>query len=167
MPYFSQFPTFIARIGDRQKIVEDFFVRVSAGKNYISSSVLLLSTYIKDGEKPEDVSYRYYNNAEYHWVIFLINNIVNPRTEWPLSDRDVATYTLQKYGYMDDVHHYRTVEGHHEITGYANLLALGQIEPVTNFQYEQDVNEAKRQIKVLDPQFLNEFVSDLQHQVTS
>lgn len=165
MAYFSQFPTFIARAGDSQKIIEDFFLRVAPSKNYTSASVLLLSTFIVDGERPEDVSYRFYNSADFHWVVLLVNNIVDPRKEWPLANKDVHTYTIQKYGHLDDVHHYRTVNGKHEITGYANLLAQGVIEPVTNYEHELEVNEAKRSIKVLDPQFLAEFVSDLQHQI--
>lgn len=165
MPYFSQFPTFLAKIGDRQKLVEDFFVRVAPGKNYTSSSVLLLSTFILDGERPEDVAYRFYKNAEYHWVILLANNIVDPREEWPLPNADVYTFATRRYGVLNDVHHYRTVQGHHIISGYSQLLSQGIIEPVTNIEHELEVNEAKRHIKVLDPQFLNEFVSDLQNQI--
>lgn len=167
MTYFAQFPTFLAKIGDQQQVVEDFFIRVKAGKNYTSSSVLLLSTYIKDGERPEDVSYRFYRNAEYHWVVLLINNIVDPRGEWPKTDKDLVTYTLQRYGTLDDVHHYQTVNGQHEISGYSTLLGLGIIEPITNIEYEQELNENKRHIKVLNPQFLNEFVNDFQHQVSA
>lgn len=167
MGYFSQFPTFLAKISDRQKVVEDFFIRVAAGKNYTSSSVLLLSTYVMDGERPEDVSYRFYGAADYHWVVLLVNNIVDPRIEWPFRDADVSTYTLRKYGSLTDNHHYQTVAGKHEISGYANLLAQNIIEGVSNFDYELSINEARRSIKILDPQYLNEFTMDLQHQVTA
>ena len=167
MAYFSQFPTFIARLGDRQKVVEDFFVRVAAGSNYTQASILLLSTNVLDGERPEDVSYRFYSSMDYHWVILLINNIVDPRLEWPFSDRDVALYTIKKYGSLTDVHHYQTVNGQHEISGYDTLIDQGIIEPVSNYNYEMSINDAKRNIKALDPQFLNEFVTSLQQQVAS
>jgi hypothetical protein len=167
MAYFSLFPTFLARLDGTQKVVEDFFVRVAAGKNYISSSVLLLSTYILDGERPEDVAYRYYQNQDYHWVVLLVNNIVDPRTEWPLADKDVPTHTMIRYGSLTEINHYRTVNGKFEISGYKALLDQNVIESVTHFQYEQELNEAKRNIKVLDPQFLNEFVTEFQHLVTT
>jgi len=165
--YFSKFPLFLAKAGEEQKTIEDFFIRVTAGKNYSKTSVLLLDYVVKDMERVEDVAYAFYGNPEYHWVILLINEIVDPRSEWPLPDADVMTFVQFKYGSPTDTHHWRTVAGHFEISPYENLITAGTIEPVSNYQYELDVNEAKRKIKVLDPQYLSEFVNDFTHRVSS
>lgn len=163
--YFSKFPSFLAQIGATQKIVEDFFIRVSAGKNYTTSSVLLIDYFVKDGERIEDIAYNFYGNSEYHWVLLLVNMITDPRNDWPLRDADVYTMTRLKYGNTDSIHHYRTVVGHHEISAYANLIANGTIESVSNYNHELVLNDAKRKIKILDAQYLQEFVSDFSQRV--
>ncbi len=38
-------------------------------------------------------------------------------------------------------------------------LANGVIEAITNLQHEEELNYAKREIKILRPEFLAEFIS--------
>lgn len=160
MTYFSKFPTLLTQVGDVQQTVEDFFIRVSAGSTYTTVSALLTDYTVLDGERPEDVAYKFYNSMDYFWVILLINSIVDPRNEWPMLDQDILTFTTIKYGLPYAIHHWETVDGQFEISPYQSLVGQGTIVSVTNYDYELRVNEAKRSIKVLDAQYLTEFVSD-------
>lgn len=163
MSYFSKFPIFLVRVGPEQKTIQDFFLRTIS-----TIARARLNDYIvADGERPEDVSQKLYGSPFYHWVVLLANSIVDPRLEWPKREQDMNAFILKRYGALTGVHHYRTVDGHHEITGYSNLIDSDLIEPVTFYEYETEVNEAKRRIKVLDPQFLTDFVSQFDRLIDS
>ena len=77
-------------------------------------------------------------------------------------DRDLIEYAKLKYGSVQiyETHHYRTTDDDKLIVDYdATKLALGSIEEVTNMQYEEELNNKKREIQVLRPEHLYEFVS--------
>ena len=77
--YFTQFPkmTYDIKGTNEFKLVPDIFRRVKVRGN-IANNINLLDKYdLEDGEKPEDVAFKLYNDAEYHWVVLLVNNIKN------------------------------------------------------------------------------------------
>lgn len=53
---------------------------------------------VQSGELPESVSQKLYQTTDYFWTILVINNIVNPFLDWPLSDNQVELLTTKKYG---------------------------------------------------------------------
>ena len=38
---------------------------------------------LKDGERPDQLSKRLYNNYDYFWIPLILNKIANPLTDWP------------------------------------------------------------------------------------
>ena len=40
---------------------------------------------IKDEERPETLANRVYGRSDYHWIILLFNEILDPFFSWPLS----------------------------------------------------------------------------------
>ena len=46
--------------------------------------------YIPDGERPDVTSYNTYGDVKYVWVIMFVNNIFNPYTDWPLSQKQLT-----------------------------------------------------------------------------
>jgi hypothetical protein len=231
MSYFSKFPQYITNAGDRKNVViTDFFRRVSHGNKFQEYSVFLLPYLVLDGETPEMVSNKFYNNPLYHWVILLINGITDPRTEWVMTDRQLNAVMFQKYDFaitVPDVTKYskndvvtssnngafvvkevgsttirlRSTKGaitlattdtltnvtknlslsmlsivdplehiHHYVDSTTNLVidydnTNPHLVAISNFEYEQDVNEKKRIIKVLDVKYVNEFVKDFENLV--
>lgn len=84
--YFGRFPLIRARIGDEQKIVEDFFVRIVPGMDY-EKLVSRLVPYTVEGNKTiEQVAFDYYGDVLLHWVVILSNNMTDVYTEWPVND---------------------------------------------------------------------------------
>ena len=45
-------------------------------------------------------------------------------------------------------------------------LALGEIYPVTIYEHEFSLNEKKRQIKILDPVFIPQFITEFTNSLT-
>lgn len=98
---------------------------------------------IKDWESPENIAYKLYGSCEYVWVILLCNDIINPFTDWLLTNEELEELIAQKYGdKANAVHHY-------ELNGIVYTEKMPNAIVVTNAQYEYDKNEKKRKIKVL------------------
>lgn len=143
-------------------IVTDIFRRISVNR-FSKNLVFLQSITVPDGFSVEQVADKYYKRPDYHWVIIMINDIVDVRKEWPLSNSDLVAYAKKKYGETKiyETHHYRTTAEPKLVVDFdSGDLADGTIEEVTNIQYEEELNDSKREIKILDPKFLSEFVTN-------
>ena len=68
---------------------------------------------IQDGDRPDTLAKRFYEDSRLDWVIKISNNIINLTDEWPLSNDSLNNYMLDKYGSIEklaEVHHYETIE---------------------------------------------------------
>lgn len=138
----------------KQVIMTDFFRRVRTGKGFGDLSSGIIPYVIKDGETPEKIAYEFYGSAFYHWVILLVNDIVNVREEWPMDGEEFNTYLSDNYANINAVHHYIDPVSLFEVDStFPGAL------PVTVIEYEEDINNDKRNIKMLDSQYLQQFVS--------
>ena len=93
----------------------------------VNVSVFLTPYLVNDGETPEMISYKVYENSQYHWVILHINNIINPRTEWPLENRFIIPLIYDTYDfilYVDDVSVYDVGDEMYTTDG-GNLFVTG------------------------------------------
>jgi len=161
----------------RGKIREDIFQNLSFFERYK----------IIGNDRPDNVAYEVYNDASLDWVILLCNNIVNIQTEWPMEQNNFDSYLLSKYSDYDTlyngVHHYETIEVRnsqntlilpaglqvppdHSISYYDYLLDI-QIDridvtvPITNYEYEEKIENNKRNIFILKKQYLGIILNDM------
>jgi len=91
--YFTNFPT----VTYDNVLVRDIVRRSIFVQNLLSDPYVFLPYTVKDGEKPEDIAYNYYNTVAATWLVLLANNIVDPYTEWPMSTEMFNEYMMQKY----------------------------------------------------------------------
>lgn len=117
---------------------------------------------IPDGETPEIVSDKIYGNPMYHWVILHFNDILDPRFGWPLSTNNLISYCNAKYNNPQGVHHYEDSEGN-----VVDPNNPGAAVSVSNFQYEERLNEEKRRIKVIKPSYLQTIVEEFEDKIKS
>ena len=164
--YFSSFPTIkynLDGVNGTTNDVTDIFRRVKA-RSKIADNVTLFDNYdVHEGEKPEDVAYKIYGQAEYFWVVTLVNNIVNRYYDWPLDSFSFQEYVKDKYSNPDGIHHYEVTQSSGKQTGdgpadYSHKLEVNSDYPgaqsVSNREYEQRIQDEKRQIRVLLPRHL-------------
>jgi len=52
---------------------------------------------IQDGDTPEIIADKFYGNVEYHWVVLLFNDIIDPQFDWPYDQNTIIKYIDQKY----------------------------------------------------------------------
>lgn len=80
----------------------------------IKNSVTAFTQYeIRDNERPDQISKKFYGTPENEWVILLSNNITNLQNEWPLDNDSLYAYMLDKYGSeeaLSEIHHFETKE---------------------------------------------------------
>ena len=142
--------------------------------------------YIGQGMRPDMVAKQVYDDSELDWVILTTNNIQNIRDQWPLEHNDLHEYMLEKYGSEENilkVKHHETrkiVDEFNRVVIPAGLKVdpnfsfeylnfSGQpiivtpnkvVAEVTRYDYEVKLNEEKRRIKILKPEFLSLFIDD-------
>ena len=79
MAYFERFPNMIYDMKNdgNYKLLPDILRRVKQ-RNAIASGQFIFDTYdVKNGEKPEDIAYKWFGDAQLHWVILMTNNAVS------------------------------------------------------------------------------------------
>lgn len=124
------------------------------------------------GETPESVSYKLYNTTDYFWTLLVINNIVNPYLDWPLSDDQIELMVAKKYGAGNEynIHHYEwTGKDSHIVmpldeidtaaAAAGTLPGLGNLYiSYTNLAWEIQENQSKKGILVINPIVIANFV---------
>lgn len=175
MSYFDKFPLIVYDIkGDNKfKLLPDILRRVKLRSNLQEGAVLFDKYDVKEGENPEDVAFKWFGSADLHWVILLTNNVTDRYYDWPLSQPDFAEFLTDKYGAgnEDSAHHYELVRSSGKTTSsgpsdYSHRVEVNSDETdaitVTNREYEERLQDKKRQIKLLDKGLLGSFLEEFE-----
>jgi len=140
-------------------------------------------------ERPDNVAEKVYGNDSLDWVVLLSNNIIDINNEWPMNQSQLNMFLNEKYTpqQLVSIHHYETLElrdNKNQLILPAGLvvdadfnmeyLSGGQVKStnslvdgrpiraVTFFDYENDLNDQKRNINVLKQEFLGLFIKDFE-----
>ena len=170
MAYFDRFPLMAYDIaGNKQyKLLPDILRRVKLRSGVRSGSFLFDNYDVKDGERPEDIAFKWFGDPEYHWVILMTNNITDRYYQWPLTQPQFQEYLKDKYGAgsEDAVHHYEITQTSGPTTSrdYSHMVECNSDETnpsiISNRDYEQRKQDEYRQIRLLDSRYLDTFVEE-------
>jgi hypothetical protein len=187
--YVSRLPD--SKIGDyirvknlfkKGKLREDIFQNVAFFEKYK----------IVGDDRPDNVAFEIYNDSSLDWLVLLSNNVLNVQSEWPLPQTDFDRFVLDKYGDYDTlyngIHHYETtevknsqgvtiipaglqVDSSYSVSYYDFFTDLqvttGNLAiPVTNYEYEEKVENDKRNIFLLKSRYLNIVFDDMEEIMT-
>jgi hypothetical protein len=177
--YFNSFPIipYDSTGTGQYKDVTNLLRRVAV-RTKIRSNAFLFDTYdVKEGETPESIADKLYGDSELHWVIMLVNNITDRYHQWPMSSGQFLDYINDKYknadgtSNVDGTHHYEIAQSSGDTktkievynnsalyTGDSDFYASASI--VTNFEYEESVQDKIRKIRLLDPSYIDRFVTE-------
>ena len=174
MTYFSSFPKTFQDFGNNPTIVTDIFRRSSVVKGVIGSADFYTNYSISDGQRPEDVANEIYKSPVLHWVVLIYNEIHDPFFAWPLSQSELVDYCKSVYGEitMYQTAYYKRgeyiigeyVEYNKDDPSFAWAPPLNpgpndpSVYPVSFIEHEETINDSRRQIKILKPEFLQEFI---------
>ena len=171
--YFKQFPTipYDSHGTGKFKDVKNLLRRVAI-RSKVKTNTMVYDTYdVKNGETPESIAFKLYGDAELHWVIMLVNDITDRYHDWPMSEAQFLKFVNDKYDNVDAVHHYEIAQssGPTASSGpedYSYLVEVNSDESgataVTNREYEQRIQDQKRQIRILDKRYLSQFIEEFE-----
>lgn len=98
MTYFSSFPTVQYKFGNENTF--DLFRNIAIYSTVVDQIKNEQSLYediiIVENERPDQVSYRLYNNPNFHWTFFLMNDKLRGRG-WPLSNAELLRFAQRKF----------------------------------------------------------------------
>ena len=170
MAYFDRFPLMVYDVAadGNYKLLPDILRRVKLRSGLRSGTFLFDNYDVKDGERPEDIAFKWFGDAEYHWVILMTNNITDRYYQWPLTQPQFQEHLKDKYGAgsEDAVHHYEKTQdsGKTSSRDYSHMVECnsddGDPEIITNRQYEQRKQDEYRQIRLLDKRYLGIFTEE-------
>ena len=172
--YFNYFPQLIydMKNNGNEKLVTDLFRRVNIRDAILDEASLYEHYYVPNGETPEVTAFKHFGDTELHWVILLTNDITAAYYGWPLSDQDFEKYVKDKYANPGAVHHYEITQSSGPTTGngpddYSHKIEVNETESgaesVSNYDYERREQDKKRQVKLLNRQFLNSLLDEFEN----
>jgi hypothetical protein len=176
MFYFEQFPKIAYDVlgTDDFKLTPDIFRRVKTRSKILNNVVLLDDYDIQEGDSPETVAFKAYGDAKYFFVVCLVNNIVNRYYDWPLDEYNFQQFVKDKYDNAESIHHYEKIQSSGKQKGdgpsdYSHMVEVNSTElgagAVSNIEYERRLQDKKRTIKMLEPQYLNAFVTEFKKMI--
>ncbi|MDB4343080.1 baseplate wedge protein 53 [bacterium] len=169
--YFRQFEQgYYDLKGDgKEKLVTDLMTRVKVREKVIDEASLYDKYDVPSGERPEDTAFKHFGSSQYHWVILMTNNITDAYYEWPMSEQTFETFLIDKYAEPGAIHHYEVSQssGRTSAQGpddYSYLVEVNSdatgAQSVSNREYEQRLQDERRQIQLLNPSYLNTFLEE-------
>jgi hypothetical protein len=178
--YFSYLPNTQYKINGiyccrRQETVTDITKRFRIAQLLNGRESVYYTYNVQDGDRPDIIARKMYGDERLDWIILLTNELHDRYYEFPLSQSEFEEFIKTQYGSLGAaqalIHHYEqilqpqttlsngTVIPERRVivdeTTY-NSLPLSDRREVTAYQQEERNNEARRQIKILDPNFVNE-----------
>ena len=164
--YFQNFPTipYDSTGTGEFKGVTNLLRRVGI-RAKVKSNTMLYDTYdVRNGESPESIAFRLYDDAELHWVVLLVNDITDRFHDWPITEAQFLQFIKDKYTNVDAIHHYEISQESGDTSLKINIGTSNTDYPsataITNYEYEQEVQDAKRKIRLLDPSYISDFVEE-------
>ena len=164
--YFANFPLIpydSVRNGEF-KLVTNLLKRVTI-RAKVKVNTLLYDTYdVKEGETPEILADKLYNDPELHWIVLMVNDITDRYHQWPKNTNQFLAYINDKYSNIDATHHYEISQVSGDTTIKIDIGTDNTDYPaasiVTNYEYEEDLQDKKRKIRLLDPAYIEPFVAE-------
>ena len=158
------------------KLLPDI-LRCVKQRSAIKSGQFIFDTYdVRNGERPEDIAYKWFGDAELHWVILMTNNVTDRYYDWPMSDAQFEVYLDDKYTNPDAVHHYEITKDSGNTTSQGPNDYSHKVEvksdtdnavTISNRQYEEREQDKKRAIRLLNQKFLPDFLAEFDKLITS
>lgn len=171
--FFSNFPTVSYELDGIKNTVANIAIGEIVIRYKTDMSYVIWKHETMDDDTPVSISKQVYGTTEYYWTILYINNIVNPYTDWYMSQTELERYvdacysdgknglhhferriSENDYRVLDDVDHAAS------LVKYQAKLPLGEaIFPVTNLMYEKRLNDARKSIRIISPKFIVDFAN--------
>ena len=133
----------------------------------VKSNALVFDTYnVKEGETPESIADKLYDDPKLHWIIMIVNDISDRYHGWPMTTPQFLDYINEKYTDVNATHHYEIQQSSGDSTVKINIGSdntdYQAATIITNYEYEESEQDKRRQIRLLDPRFVQDFIDEFE-----
>jgi hypothetical protein len=179
--YFKHHPVvnYDMYLDSRPQKISNVLVSFTIQKLLKDKTVIYYPYSIKESDRPDIISQKYYDDPTLDWILYATNKIVNPLWEWPLNYVSFQNYLKNKYGSVGIAQ--TTVERYEKILSTQTILPTGEIIPekvvtidyttflatpssetrtIYAYGHEEDLNDDRRNVKILDKRYINLIVSE-------
>lgn len=158
--YFENFQKIVYGFTIQGKYVQfaltDITENVRFKKQILADTSLFHYYTIQDGETPERIAEKLYGDPQLHWVIMLANDRIDYLNDFPRTQQQLYNYATRKYGNnIYGVHHYVNAAGY-----IVSKEQVGAVS-VSNIDYESQLNESKRQLRVISADYLQNILAQI------
>jgi hypothetical protein len=191
--YFRYVPNFdyVNRTSEGQNIsdytlVKNLFKRVKLREDIFSDLTFFEKYKVIGDDRPDNVAFEVYGDANLDWVVLLSNNIVNYETEWPMDQQSFDNYLTNKYGSVEEINATRFFETNEVVdsrnniivprgfevpedytvsffdVGLNQMVTRSSVSSVSNLEFEERRENDKRNIFLLKPFYLNVVLDDVE-----
>ena len=137
--YFTEFPVlpYPFYVADkRYTAAARNIIRRVALSDSVKAQSVFIEYDVKDGERPEHISDKIYGSPNYHWLVLLSNEIIDPYHDWYKSQTVLEQYIQKKYTgnvvYFTDRSSGFTCDV--EFLSGCTLEQSGKSEPITGYR---------------------------------
>lgn len=174
-------------------IAKNFFKRFKFNSEFDNSLYYEKYIINEQYTRLEQLAEGYYGKSNYDWIIVLTNRIINPQFDFPLTIEQLQSHIEKNYeDPYTTIKHYKIINNVDQEEKYGKILydegtivdktfyesnhrywngtsvveAVGSqlCYPITEYEYENDENEKKREIYLLRPRFVSAFIDDIRKQ---
>jgi|TARA_R100000231_G_scaffold129812_1_gene101317 hypothetical protein len=183
MPYlFRSFPkvNYSLKKNKNFELLTNITLRFKVRDIIKNRTAIYFDYVVKDSDRPDIIASKYYDDPSLDWIIFLVNDIVDPYYDWPLNDESFDSYMRTLYGSTAEakstVFEYRKIINNQSVRfdgkiipkrtvvvdlNTYNSLAATDREQISAYDYYFEQNAEKRKIKILDKQFVSSLVREV------
>lgn len=130
---------------------------------------------LEEWETPDSAAFDHYGNSKYNFVLLMMNNIIDPFFDWPLSYKELIRLCEERYGVPTITGGKYDTNGYYAVRfwekdGIRYPAAPGsgldgeappQSLAVSHLEYEERLNNEKRRIKILYPELIPQLDREL------
>lgn len=196
MKYFEVLPKDFYNLSNNNSlnVVTNITSRFQINDKIKTNSTSFYQYIVSDGETPEIIADKIYKDSNRHWIILMMNDIVDPQFDWPLNDSSLNKLIEVKYTELANGNtvlnwtktnvksYYRSETRTNTVTRdsktevilvdqqtYSNIVPEQTVVTTQNgqtiqitvdkatltyYDYEIQLNEKKRSIKLLKPEYV-------------
>ena len=168
--YFERFPrgNYIQPGTKTYKQVVDLFRRIKIRDKIKNEASLYSEYFVNNGERPEDIAGKHFDNPLLHWIILISNNVQDAYYEWPMTFQAFEDYVKDKYDNAEATHHYEKIQssGPQKSIDYSHLIECNSTDAgaqsVSNREHEQRNQDKISRIRLLEPAFLPVLIEEFE-----
>ena len=173
--YFRRFPTiqYDIKKNNIPLLLTDITKRYKIRDILQQKTAIYYNYTIRDGDRPDLIAFKYYGDETLDWLIMIANNILDPYYDWPLNYQNFKNYMVSLYGSVSAAQ--ATTYEYRKILNEQSTLIAGTVIPkrtividqntytntaanlreeIDAYEFYEEQNNAKREIKLLDKRFV-------------